>query len=68
MSAEVRFEFGKNWSNYLGLLSETRIKEAEASITDMLGNMPLKGLSVLDIGSGTSRMTSWSRWTGPPWQ
>ncbi len=53
MSAEVRFGFGKNWSNYLGLLNETRIKEAEASITDMLGDMPLKGLSVLDIGSGS---------------
>lgn len=53
MSAEVRFGFGKNWSNYLGLLNETRIKEAEASITNMLGNMPIKGLSVLDIGSGS---------------
>jgi SAM-dependent methyltransferase len=53
MSSEVRFGFGKNWSNYLGLLNETRIKEAEASIIDMLGVMTLKDLSVLDIGSGS---------------
>jgi 2-polyprenyl-3-methyl-5-hydroxy-6-metoxy-1,4-benzoquinol methylase len=53
MTSEMRFEFGKNWSNYLRLLNDTRISEAQASLTHILGGMPLKGLSVLDIGSGS---------------
>jgi 2-polyprenyl-6-hydroxyphenyl methylase/3-demethylubiquinone-9 3-methyltransferase len=53
MSAEVRFGFGQNWSKYLSVLTENRVREAESSIVEMLGGIPVEGLSVLDIGSGS---------------
>jgi SAM-dependent methyltransferase len=48
-----RFEFGKNWSRFLELLTETRIKDAEASLKQMLEVESLSGKSFLDIGSGS---------------
>lgn len=48
-----RFEFGKNWSRFLELLDDTRIKEAEASLQQMLGVNSLEGLSFIDVGSGS---------------
>lgn len=48
-----RFEFGKNWSQFLELLDSNRISEAEASLKQMLGVDSLEGLSFLDIGSGS---------------
>lgn len=48
-----RFEFGKNWSRFLALLDENRINEAEESLKQMLGVDTLKGLSFVDIGSGS---------------
>src|SRR5215204_6236994 len=48
-----RFEFGKNWNRFLALLDDTRIKEAEDSLTEMLGVESLSGLSFIDIGSGS---------------
>jgi 2-polyprenyl-3-methyl-5-hydroxy-6-metoxy-1,4-benzoquinol methylase len=48
-----RFEFGKNWSHFLALLDESRISEAEASLKQMLGVDTLKGLSFVDVGSGS---------------
>ncbi len=56
-SAEVnsgnRFEFGKNWSRFLALLDETRIKEAEESLKRMLEVDDLHGKSFVDVGSGS---------------
>src|SRR5215217_6538111 len=48
-----RFEFGKNWSRFLELLDDTRIKEAEASLKQMLSVDSLEGKSFIDIGSGS---------------
>lgn len=48
-----RFEFGLNWSQFLKSLDEERIAEAEVSLKQMLGLTDLKGLTFLDIGSGS---------------
>lgn len=48
-----RFEFGKNWTNFLRTVDERRIKEAEQSLANMLGVSTLAGKSFLDIGSGS---------------
>lgn len=48
-----RFEFGKNWSQFLELLDASRISEAEVSLKQMLGVDSLEGLSFIDIGSGS---------------
>lgn len=48
-----RFEFGKNWSNFLKLLNEHRISRAEKSLLDKLEVTDLKGMRFLDIGSGS---------------
>jgi 2-polyprenyl-6-hydroxyphenyl methylase/3-demethylubiquinone-9 3-methyltransferase len=48
-----RFEFGKNWQNFLTRLDENRIKRAEESLRAMLETSDLKGKTFLDIGSGS---------------
>lgn len=48
-----RFEFGKNWSQFLAVLDDSRISEAEKSLKEMLEVEVLKGKSFLDIGSGS---------------
>lgn len=48
-----RFEFGENWSRFLELLNEGRIKRAEDSLCAMLDVTSLEGRSFLDIGSGS---------------
>src|SRR5947209_7861435 len=48
-----RFQFGENWSHFLDVLNEGRIKEAESSLKQMLGVEDLIGKSFLDIGSGS---------------
>jgi 2-polyprenyl-6-hydroxyphenyl methylase/3-demethylubiquinone-9 3-methyltransferase len=48
-----RFEFGKNWSNFLRLLDEDRIERAVNSLKGLLGVSNLQGATFLDIGSGS---------------
>ena len=48
-----RFEFGKNWSRFLALLTDQRIATAESSLREMLEVDSLAGMSFLDIGSGS---------------
>ncbi len=48
-----RFEFGKNWSQFLELLNEERILKAEQSLREMLEVENLAGRTFLDIGSGS---------------
>lgn len=48
-----RFEFGKNWKNFLGSLNRQKIIEAEHSLSDWLGMKDLSGKTFLDIGSGS---------------
>jgi 2-polyprenyl-3-methyl-5-hydroxy-6-metoxy-1,4-benzoquinol methylase len=49
----MRFKFGDNWSNFLGLVNESRVSSSKESLKKMLGIDDLKGKSVLDIGSGS---------------
>jgi 2-polyprenyl-3-methyl-5-hydroxy-6-metoxy-1,4-benzoquinol methylase len=48
-----RFEFGKNWSNFLKVLDEDRIDRAVASLRSLLGVETLQGATFLDAGSGS---------------
>ena len=48
-----RFEFGVNWARFLTVLDESRIDQAVASLTAMLGVTDLKGKHFLDAGSGS---------------
>jgi 2-polyprenyl-3-methyl-5-hydroxy-6-metoxy-1,4-benzoquinol methylase len=48
-----RFKFGENWSRFLSLLNDERIREAEDSLKQMLKMESLAGKSFLDIGSGS---------------
>ena len=48
-----RFEFGKNWSRFLGTLDDARIEEAENSLKQMLQIQDLRGKTFLDVGSGS---------------
>ena len=48
-----RFEFGKNWSNFLKVLDEDRIERAVTSLRKLLGVEDLNGKTFLDIGSGS---------------
>jgi len=48
-----RFEFGKNWSRFLEVLDEGRVRRAEESLKEMLEVEGLAGRSFLDIGSGS---------------
>lgn len=48
-----RFEFGKNWSNFLRLLDEKRILKAEESLRKMLEVETLEGKTFIDVGSGS---------------
>ncbi len=53
VGAGRRFRFGENWSQFLELLSESRIAQAEQSLIDRLGRENLCGKAFLDIGSGS---------------
>jgi 2-polyprenyl-3-methyl-5-hydroxy-6-metoxy-1,4-benzoquinol methylase len=48
-----RFEFGRNWQQFLRMVDESRIRSAEASLRRMLRVERLDGLRFLDIGSGS---------------
>lgn len=49
----ARFPFGRNWKNYLAVLSEERIAASVASLEAMLGRAALDGATFLDVGSGS---------------
>ena len=53
VSQGERFEFGRNWSRFLALLSEDRIQAAEDSLRHLLEVENLAGRTFLDIGSGS---------------
>jgi 2-polyprenyl-6-hydroxyphenyl methylase/3-demethylubiquinone-9 3-methyltransferase len=48
---EERFAFGENWREYLREVDDARIAVAEGSLRQALGD--LRGLSFLDVGSGS---------------
>lgn len=47
----LRYEFGANWSRFVGHMTQTRIESAKASLKNMLGE--LQGKNFLDVGSGS---------------
>lgn len=53
VGAGRRFDFGGNWTRFLAVLDEERIRLAEESLRVMLGVNHLKGKRFLDIGSGS---------------
>ena len=52
-SPSSRFPFGRNWADFLRLVDEARIVEAERSLTEMLGPERIAGATFLDAGSGS---------------
>jgi len=52
-ATDIRFAFGRNWRRFLDHVDDTRIRDAERSLTDMLDLSTLAGRSFLDIGSGS---------------
>ena len=48
-----RFEFGKNWRNFLTVLTEQRIENAVTSLQRQLGLDRLDGMKFVDAGSGS---------------
>ena len=48
-----RFEFGKNWKSFLSTLNEEKIKIAESSLKEMLRSDSLRGMTFLDVGTGS---------------
>lgn len=48
-----RVRLGSNWIRFLDKLNEDRIQEAEASLRTMLNRDNLRGISFLDVGSGS---------------
>lgn len=49
----TRFDFGRNWIRFLSSISESRIKEAEKSLKQMVVLTDMTGKTFLDIGSGS---------------
>ena len=48
-----RFAFGANWSRFLAIVDESRIRQAERSLCTMLGVDGLHHKRFLDVGSGS---------------
>lgn len=53
VDAGRRFGFGENWRRFLADIDESRIKEAEDSLREMLEVENLEGMQFLDVGSGS---------------
>ena len=53
IAAGERFAFGANWRRFLAVLDEPRIRAAEQSMLQMLGETKLEGMRFLDAGSGS---------------
>jgi SAM-dependent methyltransferase len=53
IKAGNRFGFGENWSRFLELIDDGRIRQAEVSLCNVLKVNNLQGKRFLDIGSGS---------------
>jgi 2-polyprenyl-6-hydroxyphenyl methylase/3-demethylubiquinone-9 3-methyltransferase len=53
VDGEERFAFGRNWAGFLSSLNESRIREAQSSLEEMLETSSLEGRSWIDVGSGS---------------
>jgi hypothetical protein len=61
IAAKTRFEFGKNWTRFLGLLDNKRIRQAELSLQQMLGVESLQGKRFLVVALHTPYLVC-ARW------
>lgn len=61
---EKHFAFGQNWRNFLSVLDDERIAQAEKSLREMLRAEDLAGKSFLDIGSGSGLFSLAARHLG----
>ena len=52
-NSEIRFPFGENWTDFLNVLSDEHIIEAENALAAFLNQPELSGKRFLDIGSGS---------------
>lgn len=59
-----RFSFGDNWTRFLMLLNDERIKEAKSSLRRMLKVESLDGKTFLDVGSGSGLFSLAARMLG----
>jgi SAM-dependent methyltransferase len=50
---DARFEFGKNWDDFLNGMSEEHLAESGKSLRELLNTDTLAGKRFLDIGSGS---------------
>lgn len=64
VAAGRRFEFGKNWLQFLKSLTPERIQRAQDSLRQMLDVTDLSGTSMLDIGSGSGLFSLAARQLG----
>lgn len=64
LSVGARFAFGENWSRFLEVLDDNRIRLAELSLCDMLEVTHLRGKTFLDIGSGSGLFSLTARRLG----
>lgn len=64
VSSGERFEFGKNWEKFLASVNEARIREAKASLTNMLGKDNFQGTAFIDVGSGSGLFSLAARMLG----
>lgn len=53
VNANKRFDFGKNWTNFLTKYDQSMVDSAVNSLKTMFGIESLKGKSFLDVGSGS---------------
>jgi 2-polyprenyl-6-hydroxyphenyl methylase/3-demethylubiquinone-9 3-methyltransferase len=53
VAAGERFEFGRNWSQFLTALTAERVRQSESALEAALGRSNLANKSFLDLGSGS---------------
>lgn len=53
MTEKARFPFGENWKNFLNILSDEHVFEAQQALSAFLDATDLSGKRFLDIGSGS---------------